>query len=243
MTKRGNTLGSLWKKILFPHRCVFCRRILPLSAQKSVCLECMRTIPFCLSKNRCRQCGRPIAERQSYCFSCSSRTKAHSGISAPYFYQEPAKSAILRFKKEKYQSYANTFAIDMAIVLNYECGARVFDMIVSVPPRLLRMKNDGYDQAERLAQALGRQLKLPYVSGVMKQKEKRRKQSSLSAEERVLNAKGNYLVNRPKLVEGKRILLVDDVCTTGATLNECAKILKEAGAKEIYCAVASVVGR
>ena len=105
------------------------------------------------------------------------------------------------------------------------------------------MRKEGYDQAETLAAAVAKQMELPYLGGVLYQSENRKKQSALSARERRVNVRGNYAVRKKSAVQGKCILLVDDITTTGATIQECAKVLRGAGAKAVYAAAAATVSK
>ncbi len=129
----------------------------------------------------------------------------------------------------------------MAVVLGQDCPHAEFDIVVAVPPRKERMQKENYDQARTLAGTLAKELGIPFRGGVLCQVENGRKQSDLTLEERWCNVQGNFRVVLNHVILEKRILLVDDICTTGATLNECAKVLREAGAKTVYSVVAAIV--
>lgn len=231
------------KNVIFPRRCVFCRRFLALDAGTGVCIDCMNKIPFNISYHHCKGCGRPIPEGRVYCADCARGERyAFAKVHAAYLYEEPARLAMIRFKREWNHSFAAVFAEHMAEIIRREVSLSEIDLVVAVPPRKERMRRMDYDQALNLAMTLAKILELPCLGGVMRQKEKRRKQSSLSYEERRRNVQGNFLVVKKEAVAGKRILLVDDICTTGATLNECAKVLRCAGAKTVVCAVAAITG-
>ncbi len=231
-----------WKNLLFPRRCIFCGKLLPLFDGTGVCTHCFQELPFSLAYCRCTACGRPVEKGKVYCRHCFGRNDlGYDGVSAAYLYRGKVRQALLRFKRERYQNYALVFAEHMAVLLQYDRSGMTFDLVVSVPPRPKRMQKEGYDQAKCLARRLAKRMGIPYLAKVMKQKEKREKQSSLSMEERFANVSGNFQVIRPDAVCGKRILLVDDIFTTGATLGECAKTLRSAGAKQVYGAVAATV--
>ncbi len=175
-----------------------------------------------------------------HCEMCRSHPrKPFSKLCSAYLYQGQVKTSIVRFKQEVYRGYAKVFARHMEAVIAYDLPDVVFDGILSAPPRKLRMKANGYDQAASLAQALGERMEVPYLPNVLRQRENRKKQSALTAAERWHNAEGNVRVVCPELVAGKVLLLVDDVCTTGATMYAAAAALSEAGAKKVYCAVAA----
>lgn len=236
-------LKEVWLGILFPKKCVFCGRLLSPTAESEVCYECMNNLPFCLAYNRCKKCGKPIGGEEKECGRCRmEKIRYYTKISAAYLYKDDVKKSILKFKNEKYSYYGRTYAEHIKIVVENDNKNRDFDVVIAVAPRSARMKKSGYDQAECLAENLAKLMNLPFKPEVLKQKEARKRQSSLSADERRENARGNYIVKRKDEIFGKRVLLVDDVCTTGATLTECAKVLKEAGAAQVCCAVAARVG-
>lgn len=231
-------------QVLFPPKCIFCGAILPVGVdpESTICSLCEQKLPYTVTLSKCKCCGRPVEEHQVYCSICkASRKRVIRKVVAPYLYQKQVKRSILRFKKETSRGYAQVYARHMQAVLDYDCPSASFDMVVSAPPRIRRMQQEDYDQAAWLAQTLAKRMSVPYCAGVLKQKHIRKKQSSLSMKERWKNAEGNYMVKKPESVRGKTVLLVDDVCTTGATLYHCALALKEAEVKAVYCITAAVV--
>lgn len=228
--------------LLFPPKCIFCRKLLTLGVEQEhcVCKECEQKLPYTVAQLRCKSCGRPIRGGRVHCELCRKHpSRPFMKISSAYLYRGVVKGSIVRFKKETYRGYAQVFARHMEAVIAYDCPDVVFDVMVSVPPRKRRMKKDGYDQAEALAKALSVRMKLPYLAHILAQKEERKKQSALTSAERWSNAEGNVTVLHPERIVGKRVLLVDDVCTTGATLFAAALALRTAGAKAVYCATAA----
>ena len=214
---------------LFPLKCVFCGEILSMGTETNVaiCNNCQKKLPYCINLPRCKACGKPVEETDTYCTVCRKHARPpYTKISAPYLYKSLVKKSIVRFKQERYQSYAKVFARHMTA-------------IIAVPPRKRLLGQNGYNQAERLAQEVANNLKIPFHAGVLKQKKRRKKQSSLGAKERWLNAVGNVTVTKPQATEGKTLLLVDDVTTTGATLYACSLALKQQGAAKIYCLTAA----
>lgn len=229
------------KNIIYPPKCIFCRRFLSLSAESNICEECMESLPFSLPFPSCKKCGRPILEDAPLCHRCRKGfAMSFTKVLSVYLYEDKVRQALLRFKMEKFRSYGKAFAVALATTIQREFPHQTFDCLVAVPPRKKKSDYRKYDQGKVLASALARELKIPYLRRVLRQKEARAKQSSLIFEERWGNVLDNFLVVREKDVRGKRILLVDDICTTGATLNECAKMLKKAGATEVFAAVVAI---
>ncbi len=201
----------------------------------------MKQLPFCSPLQSCPKCGRPIPEGAVLCYRCGKGfSPAYRKVSAVYLYEGDVRRALLRFKRERYRGHGDAFAIPMSAAIQNEFPHINFDCLVAVPPRKKKERHRKYDQADALTAALAREMKTPYLRRVLRQKEVRAKQSSLDFEDRWANVMGNYEVVKKKAVAGKRILLVDDICTTGATLNECASMLKKAGALEVFCSVVAI---
>ena len=232
-------LKNIVLNLFFPCRCIFCQRLMPIKAEIAVCEECMKKLPFCLAHMRCRVCGKPISGGK-LCSHCAAYPRrAYRRICSSYVYSKQVKTALVKFKHEKYKGYTRVFAEHMKAVAEYDFKDIKFDAVISVPPRPARMRTENYDQVECLARELAGKMRLPYWGGVLKQIETRYKQSELSAADRAANVRGNYRVLKADKILGKTLLLVDDICTTRATLAECAKVLKKAGAKTVCCVTAA----
>ena len=159
---------------------------------------------------------------------------------APYFYEPPVRDAVLRLKFEKRTDLARPLALLQAEELKAAGCLGDVDALVPVPSGRGERRSRGYDVPLMLARALGRELGLPVMQALCKIRETPR-QMALSGGERRKNLKNAFSARPDALLEGKRILLVDDVLTTGSTLNECAKALRAAGAAECrgVCAAAT----
>jgi ComF family protein len=112
-----------------------------------------------------------------------------------------------------------------------------FDWIIPAPLGRKRFKKRGYNQAELLAHEMEKQLGILCRTDVLHKKRDTPQQSKLSKYQRQKNLDGTFFVKKPSAIRGRTVLLVDDVSTTGATLRECARTLKDAGARRVYCAV------
>ncbi len=106
--------------------------------------------------------------------------------------------------------------------------------VAPVPLHFNKMKERGFDQAFLIARQVAKTLKLPLEGGMLRRVKATEPQATMTRTERARNIKGAFEVNRPELVSGKNILLIDDVFTTGATVNEAAKTLKKNGAGKVY---------
>lgn len=228
-------IGNIILNLIYPPVCCFCgTRLSPLN-RIFVCDECANSLPYCRKVNRCTHCGKPIADG-SLCSHCSLTKSNLKGMTAPFVYDGCAKSAVIAFKREQNAMNAKTLSLYVSEMIKYDFGGVEFDCVVSAPPRKDRMKSEKYDQAAQLARHVARRLSLPYFKNILYQKEETKKQSTLSTDERFNNVFGKFAAVGSNRVKDKTVLVIDDVCTTGATFEECARVLKECGAYRIYAA-------
>ena len=232
-----NRIHSLLRKtvpwMLFTNRCPYCGR--SMSMNKTLCEECEQTLPI-ISGERCKYCG---AEK-SRC-NCKKHKRAFEAIVAPFYYENSIKKSILNLKFNSEDFIAKTLAKDMAETVNKSYKDISFDFICYVPFTVSQGLNRIYNPSELLAYNLSEELGIP-VQRVMVKLFNTKPQHNMKYSERVGNVFGIYDVNDDVNLKGKTILLVDDVKTSGATLNECASILKIRGAEKVYCVVSAVAG-
>lgn len=206
---------SAFLDILFPPRCVFCRKILPTGRQ-SLCRKCANELPY--TDTHASQKG----DFFSVCVS-------------PLYYEDDVRESLLRFKFKGATGYAGTYGKLLAGCIESELPGR-YDLISWVPLSRKRYKERGYDQAMLLALATALELGDVAVSTLEKTRHVEKQSHMGSAEKRRANISGAYSVPDRELIEGKRILLIDDIITSGSTLSECARTLRAAGAREVLCA-------
>lgn len=224
-----NILNKI-SRFFFPLRCAFCG---DLSSESLVCEECLKQIPECeILGETCLKCGnakeRCECRRVNYLFN---------GISAVYYNIGIAKEGVYGLKMANRPFAAKYFGERMAKSFSDKFDVKP-DVVCSVPCSEKVLKVRGYNHAELLAKAVAKSLSLKYNGKIIKKIKNNKGQHTLTAAERRRNVKGAYRVAAS--LEGKTVLLVDDIKTTGSTLNECAKQLRLKGAKEVYCAVALI---
>ena len=151
-----------------------------------------------------------------------------------WYYKGDVRSSILRYKFWGARSYADIYGRLLAMKIQKE--DMVFDLLTYVSTGWLRRWKRGYDHAALLAEAVGKELGITPVKTLKKIRQTKPQSRIKDSAARRANVLGAYRVIDPELVKGKRVLLLDDIITTGATLSECAKTLLIAGAKEISCA-------
>lgn len=220
---------------ILPPRCLNCGRI--LTENTGLCASCFDEITF-ITQPYCRKCGHPLETAAAsgegmLCGRCLKTNNRPFRFSRSAFaYDEASKNLILNFKFRDKTENARFLAQTM-----YVAGEDIFkagiDVIVPVPLHFLRLLGRRYNQSALLARQLSKLSGCPADCTSVVKHRRTRPQVELSGLARVRNVKGAFSVNRPALIAGKRILLVDDVLTTGSTLKECALALKRAGAKSV----------
>lgn len=161
-------------------------------------------------------------------------------LTAVWYYEGDIRHSILLFKFYKAVYLAKQFGRTLAVKLHWE-GPQVIDYVTWVPVSPLRKFTRGYDQAELLAKAVGKELGVKPVKLLRKTRHRPPQSSLNSSDARKANILGAYKTIPYRNLEGKTVLLIDDVFTTGSTTNECAKTLRFSGAKEVHCAVIAAV--
>lgn len=205
-------LMNLVLDLLFPPRCPFCSTLLK-EYEHDLCRRCRKELPW-------TRAGATI-QRFRHVESCVS----------PLFYEGSVRESLLRFKFSGLYSYASAYAELMRQTLQESDLS--FERITWVPVSEKRLKKRGYDQGKLLAEEISRLTEKPCERLLIKTSDNPAQSSLKSAEDRKKNVKGVYRPTDLASINGKEILLVDDIATTGATLNECARVLKQAGAKEV----------
>lgn len=212
---------SLIGALLFPPKCVFCGRVLEKNEREGrVCRACRRSIEY---NESLLPPGGALGE-----------------VCAPLVYSANVRKAILRFKFGDRADFAQPLAAFAANEVKRRFAGR-YDVVTWAPVSRERLRERGYDQAMLLAEAAAVRLGTVAVSTLEKTRHTE-PNSSLGMSERAENVRGAYRATEPELVRGKRVLLIDDVVTTGATMRECARTLRAAGAAEVLGAAVAAAG-
>ena len=201
--------------ILFPPKCVFCARVLN-KGDDGWCDRCTEALPFA------DNFGEQNGESFDFCLS-------------PLYYRGVVRKSVLRFKFGGASAYAATYGKLLADCIRGRPGIG-YDIISWVPLSKKRERSRGYDQAMLMAMATAQELGGVAAGTLLKQIDVRAQSELGGRDERSSNISGAYAVPDPDLVAGKCVLLIDDVVTTGSTLDECAKALLASGAGRVVCA-------
>ena len=215
---------------LFPGKCAMCGTglIEPEEIQYSLCAECNGSI-VPASGDKCAVCGKPLVSEMGTCLPCRDNPNhSYNRLWALFPYTGKYREILTAYKFRKNLALAAFFAEKIAKVIGNEPLLKDA-VIVPVPPRPGKIKDSGWDQVECLVKRLSKTLKGYPVSRCLK-RSKSKVQKSLTRAERLDNLKGRITaVNAPKTA-----VIIDDVITTGSTMEICAKALKNAGAEYVY---------
>lgn len=227
---------------LYPPRCCFCREALVSHDGRSFCQACREKVRL-VSHPLCTSCGRPFLGASGDDHLCGLCM-----VSAPYFLQarawacypsggneeDPLREVLQRFKYGRKVSLGKPLGRLMAGGCFKSFRDCSFDAIIPVPLHPKRLRWRGFNQAVLLAREVGRSWQVPLDPFILFRSRETPPQTQLAEEERRKNVRGAFSLNPKKSVEGKVLLLVDDVYTSGATVNECSRVLTRGGAKEVH---------
>lgn len=226
-------LDAIW-----PRRCAVCGRPADRPG-RHVCSECLMRIPFIPAKGCCAVCGRDV-EGQSEEFLCEDCI----GPNAPRFdraasavrFEGVAREMLLGYKFNSRLYLRADFADWIEGAVRARLDTAAIDVVLPMPLTTFHRMDRGYNQSGYLADELGRRFERKVRYDVLKRVGRPSRQAELHEDERRENVKGTIAVVNAQYVRGRTVLVVDDVMTTGSTLSECAKVLKEAGAGRVWCA-------
>ena len=213
-----------------PRRCRRCGQILTQDGE--LCERCLSELNF-IHPPYCQKCGFPLEDdnpnSKMLCASCLSKKRTPFRlVRSALYYDEASKNLILAFKFMDKTENARLLAAMLKVAAE-DIFAKGVDIIVPVPLHYGRLVKRKYNQAALLAQELGKYSGVAVDCTSLVRHKKTRPQVEFSGRERIKNVKNAFSVPHPENLVGKRVLLVDDVMTTGSTLKECALALKKAG--------------
>ena len=220
--------------LLFPYRCLKCGKTLDSAGY--LCDHCVDEINFIVPPY-CRKCGTPLhVDKESdlkYCATCSGKKKKFYRFArSAVVYDNSDKNLIIAFKFFDKTENANLLAAMLKIAGKdiFDAGA---DLIMPVPLHKSRLLKRRYNQSAILADKLSKMVNIPIDCFSLIRHKKTRPQVEFSGKERIINVKNAFSVKYPDKIANQRIILIDDVMTTGSTLKECALVLRRAGAKSV----------
>ena len=217
--------NHLLKNSLFPQACLLCSA--SNGAGFGICADCLNDLPY-HNTPHCPQCGLLSFEHQ-LCGACIASSPDFDATKALFTYEYPVSQVLQQYKYNQQLALAETFAGLMLETLALEN----IDLIIPMPLHPSRLQERGFNQSLEIARIIGKRLNIKVNSQVAQRIKLSPPQASLPLKERVRNMKGAFACHED--LSGLRIALIDDVMTTGASLNALAKAVKAKGAANVEC--------
>ncbi len=231
----------VWKEILdavYPRRCPICSEIL-VSRERKICGICSEELPL-LMEPRCKKCSKPVlAHEQEYCFDCVKQQHHYTKGFACFPYNDKLKKSLSEFKYHAKREYAEFYVDSMVRSLGewiYKTNAEV---LIPVPLHKNKYKQRGFNQAQLLAEGLSKALSIPADTKLLVRTVDTIPQKKLDNKERMRNLEMAFSISTngersEEFFPYKRVILVDDIYTTGSTIEACTKVLQRAGCLEVF---------
>ncbi len=235
-----SSLASLARHLLhtlLPVDCASCRVALRDDPVPFFCRACWSEIRP-LAGPACPRCGRPFFSSAALvnspthrCSDCRLRRPSYTRAWSLYAYEGPLRDAICLYKYRGKVSLRD--ALVQLMVVRWP-DVEPVDVLVPVPLHPARLRERQFNQVLLLADGLGRRVGAPVWPDILVRSRETRPQAELTRRQRRLGLRRCFTVRQPEIMAGKRVLLIDDVFTTGTTVNECAKALRKAGSGDVY---------
>ena len=252
LLKRGvNTLIDI-KKILglfldliYPPRCIICDNIFEFNSKKKYfCDDCESLLKIIdldpEINNRCKNCSRPI-ESGNLCSLCVSRKNFFDKNYSLFIYDELISNLIHKFKFKNHPYIGYGLSKFMADKIDFDLILdKQYDYIFPIPIHRIRRNHRGFNQAEILARDISKKISVPVNNNILLRVKNTKPQWHLNSHERENNLLNAFRVKNKSYVNQKNIILIDDIFTTGSTINKCSEILKAAGANYIFSLTLSI---
>ncbi|MEI6187075.1 MAG: ComF family protein [Alphaproteobacteria bacterium] len=228
------TYFNKFLNIIFPARCIACGGMVVDIGK--ICSDCWQEIDF-ISQQCCKKCG--IAFEYdvgigTICLSCETKQVAYSRATFLFKYNDVSKKILHKFKYYDHTYLAKYLASAALRVIKHDFPN--CELIVPVPLHRRRLMSRLYNQSALISKELAKLMHIDFGSNILLKVKHTAPQTALTKSQRETNVKGSFIINplQEYLFINKNVLLVDDVMTTGSTINECSKVLKAAGCKEVF---------
>lgn len=218
-------------ELIYPNRCPLCDCV--LEKEMRVCEACRMQILY-VKEPCCFRCGKEVSDEETeYCDDCANREFHYIKGFPAINYIDPMPHSLAKFKYKNCRQYAPFYAEEIIRAKGRQILSVVPEVLVPVPVHRSRMRKRGYNQAELLARELGRRLHIPVDTAILSRNINTTAQKELGQKMRTINLSKAFQPGK-KIVKYNRVMLVDDIYTTGATIDTCAAVLRRCGCKEIY---------
>lgn len=215
---------------IYPDRCIVCDEIIKFGDKSYICGNCISKVKF-ISSDFCEKCGKQLKPNRTICDDCKKTLHFYENGRSVFVYDGEIKSAILDLKYHNKMYLAHTLGAVMANLYSNSAKWKA-DAVIAVPSDYDRIVERGYNQSELIAEKFSKFTNIPYKNNIIKKVRKTTHQQLLNRNERMTNLVGSFYAIKIKDI--KNIIIIDDVYTTGATVDACAKALIDAGYSKVY---------
>lgn len=218
----------------FPNICLNCTQLIQSCLPGRICGDCWAKINF-VSLPICQKCGQALPydyQSSIICLKCHYSKPSYSLARALCVFDVNSKQLIHHFKY--YSNYSIAIMFAQLLYSRYRKDILLAEYIVPVPIHRIKLILRGYNQAQVLGRYLAQIANLPIKSNMLIKNKWTQSQTTLNRRDRTQNVNDSIIINKPELVKDKNIILIDDVITTGTTINLCSKLLMRAGAKNVF---------
>lgn len=222
-------VNGFWN-LLYPHRCPVCHDIL-MDQKSLICPECLLQLRP-LKEPFCKKCGVPVSAEDEFCSDCRTGERSFSQGRGIFIYDKQMRSSVLMFKYGGRREYGRFFSAAMCYYGREFVSFCRPDLVVPIPLHRSKKKRRGFNQAAVLSEGFQKYLGLPVSEEALVKVHKTGSQKKLDKKSRRDNLKDAFRAD--PMVKGKRIILIDDVFTTGSTVEAASESLKKAGAEEVF---------
>lgn len=229
--------------IIYPRRCPICDSVLKNGSRNETCGKCVKKVRY-IEEPFCKKCGKPLEyDYIEYCGDCKGKITSYKYGMAVFEYSMYIRDSISRFKYNGRREYAGYYSECMYDKYRGWINKVSPDAFIPVPIHTKRMRKRGYNQAELIALELGKKCSIPVISDYIYRCKNTCPQKMLSPSERAGNVNDAFMVSdaTKELYQNvKCVIIIDDIYTTGSTIEACSHTLREAGVNDIYFMCVSI---
>ena len=223
--------------LIYPVRCPICSEVI-VPKKDGICITCRKKLNY-IDGPRCKKCSKPIEyEEKEYCGDCEKNKYHYIKGYSLWTYDEEIKQSIANFKYHSKKEYAKFYISEMVQLYGNIIKELSPDVIVPIPIHRSKYLERGYNQADILARGMGKEISIPVISNLLIRNKKTLPQKKLSNKERLSNLQEAFSFNEKALksfhTNIDTIVLVDDIYTTGSTIEACTNVLIRSGISEVY---------
>lgn len=228
------SIGTAVLDLVLPPRCHICRKSIPDAGKLHICTDCYAALPL-LSSPLCSICGIPMegSGTDHPCSRCISSPPPYTAARAALRYEASCRDLIHAFKYTQKTYLRRPLGLLTASLLSRFAAEQRPDLLIPVPLHTSRLRTRGFNQAVLLGEVLSQQWHIPLLRQAIRRIHPTLSQMELTREQRLINLDGAFAISDTYAVAGRRVMLVDDVFTTGSTLSGCAQVLKQSGCDEV----------